>query len=324
MNTPKTVATTELLPRHPLSRLTGEITPDERAGLIADLSRTDAAVVVDLLEGSVIYDWHRYRVAVELGKIIVFNELDDDDPPGYLISRLLGNRTRSRGQQAAIEVTLRSWQSTGRPRKPANNAVFSERPNPTMTTMAMAREAHVCATYIQMAKRVYLKGGFEVILRVINEEVSLSEADMMLSKRTRPAGVDRPGSGSVVKKREQGTMYPTPDDASEPAGRPEETAAPANRDDGGGSTNFSPLCLIPNLMRVSTELKRDNERLVEENRTLRDRVARLRKSQATTPHQAPQQRRGVARQNSRGEHVETQANPDPSPDAADGQTRMLL
>ena len=107
--------TQELLPRHPLSRLAGELTPIERAGLIVELSGTTTAVEVDVLDGRVIYDWHRYEVAMELAKTVVYNRIDDDDPAGYLIGRLVGGRSLNGSQCAAIEVTLRSWQPTGRP-----------------------------------------------------------------------------------------------------------------------------------------------------------------------------------------------------------------
>ena len=114
--------TEELLPRHPLSRLAGELTPIERAGLTVELSGTSTAVEVDVLDGRVIYDWHRYEVAMELAKTVVYNRIDDDDPAGYLIGRLVGGRSLNGSQCAAIEVTLRSWQPTGRPKKAAKSA----------------------------------------------------------------------------------------------------------------------------------------------------------------------------------------------------------
>ena len=287
-DTPDPAASQELLPRHPLSRLAGELTPIERAGLIVELSGTSTAVEVDVLDGSVIYDWHRYEVAMELAKTVVYSRIDDDDPAGYLIGRLVGGRSLNGGQCAGIEVTLRSWQPTGRPKKAAKSAGLIGKPPPTMTTKAMAAEARVCETYIRMAKLVYRNGGEDVIRKVIVGEVSLSVADAVLSeskRRKAPAETDRASAAPDGHGEKPATEHM---EASVPRvsggdGEP----ADGESEDTDGVSNSSWGVIVLALMTENRRLKRVNRDLESENRLMSAQVAKLSRLGSRVARQEP-------------------------------------
>ena len=287
------------LPRHPLSLLSGKLTADERDHLVDDVSQSKTAVVFDVLDDHVLYDWHRYEVAVELEKRIVFNHLHHDDPTGYLISRLFGGRSLDRGQRAAVEVSLRSWQPTGHPKKTAKNTALNEGSATMMTTKDMVEEADVCQTYIQMAKRVYRKGGEAEIRRVIDGELSLNVADNMLSGRTRgerSVGVDN-GPDSVAATRAATSETPTDvhaDAIVPPVPSGDDALAGGDVDGEDGPTYPFWADVMLTLTRENHHLKRVNQDLEEENRLLRARVEQLSKSQPGTPHQKPGGAPGMA------------------------------
>ena len=278
----------ELLPRHPLSRLAGELTPVERAGLIVELSGTSTAVEVDVLDGSVIYDWHRYEVAMELTKTVVYNRIDDDDPAGYLIGRLVGGRSLNGSQCAAIEVTLRSWQPTGRPKKAAKSADLAGKPPSTMTAKAMAAEARVCETYIRMAKRVYRNGGEGAIRKVIVGEVSLSVADAVLSeskRRKAPAETDR-ASAASDGHGEQPAMEHM--EASLPqVSLGDGAPADGESEDTDGVANSAWVAIALAFMAENRRLKRINQDLESENRLLSAQVAKLSRLGSKVARQEP-------------------------------------
>lgn len=285
---PEPKAMRGLLPRHPLSLLSGELTPVERACLIVELSGTTTAVEVDVLDGGVIYDWHRYEVAMEMAKTIVYNRIDDADPAGYLIGRLVGGRSLNGGQCAAIEVMLRSWQPTGRPRKAANSASLTGKPPPTMTTRAMAAEARVCETYIRMAKRVFRNGGERAIRKVIVGEISLSVADAMLSKNKRGKesaetdGVRTAPDGHGGKTATGLTEVSVPPDPLE-----DTTTVDENSEEPDGVARSSWVAIVLVLMAENRHLKRVNRDLERESRTLSAQVAKLTRRRSTVTHHEP-------------------------------------
>ena len=280
--------TQELLPRHPLSRLAGELTPVERAGLIVELSGTATAVEVDVLDGRVIYDWHRYEVAMELAKTVVYNRIDDDDPAGYLIGRLVGGRSLNGSQCAAIEVTLRSWQPTGRPKKAAKSAALVGKPPPTMTTKAMAAEARVCETYIRMAKRVYRNGGEGAIRKVIVGQVPLSVADAVLSesKRRNEAAETDPVSVAQDSGGEKPAMEHV--EASLPqVSLGDGAPADGESEDTDGVANSAWVAIALAFMAENRRLKRINQDLASEKRLLSAQVAKLSRLGSKVAHQEP-------------------------------------
>ncbi len=325
VNMVETVTENRLMPRHRLSWLTGDIAPDERAKLIAEISRSDAPVMVDVLDDRVVYDWHRYEVAVELGKDITLNRLEDADPPGYLIRRLLGGRPLNLGQHAAIEVTLRLWRPTGRPKKTAKNASIPEGEHPTMTTMEMAAEAGVCATYIRMAKRVHWNGGEGAIRQVIAREVSLNAADVTLSgaKFGRPgaAASDRPDSvaagpeaGDDAPGMEHGGILASLGDASGCGGG----------DDWDAPTSSFWVLYAFRLMTENRELKRANGRLEKDNRSLKAKAERLSGSQPGITYREPDGRSGAAPETQPTHAGEAASAAGPHSDDVDGQLRLLF
>ncbi|MCY4417721.1 MAG: hypothetical protein OXE87_15635 [Chloroflexi bacterium] len=268
-----------MLSRHPLSRLSGEITESERDYIANELCRSGVPVEVDLLDGQVVYDWHRYQVALQLGKLVVHNQLDSPDPPGYLISRLLSVRALDRGQCAAIEVTLRWWHPTGRPKKPAQDAGLVCYQFPAMTTRSMAEEAGVSETYIRMAKRVYRKGGEGAIREVVLGELSLRAADIMLSGVGRREGVATIG---VDVDGEQSTTWPTRDD--QPPDAPHGSSV---GEDASEITASSWVGMVMMLTGENRRLKRDNRELRSENRLTDARVVRLSNPRAQTRRPVP-------------------------------------
>ena len=280
--------TQELLPRHPLSRLACELTPVERAGLIVELSGTTTAVEVDVLDGRVIYDWHRYEVAMELAKTLVYNRIDDDDPAGYLIGRLVGGRSLNGSQCAAIEVTLRSWQPTGRPKKAAKSADLAGKPPPTMTTKVMAAEARVCETYIRMAKRVYRNGGEGAIRKVIVGEVSLSVVDAVLSESKRRKGfaeTDRASAAPDGVGKKPATEHMEDDVPPVTAG--DGALVDGDGEDTEGLANSSWVAIALAFMAENRRLKRINQDLESENRLLSAQVAKLSRLGSKVAHQEP-------------------------------------
>ena len=311
--------------RHPLSFRAGELTVAERASLMDTVSRSEAVIEVDILDGLVVFDWHLYEIALELGKPIAENQLDDHDPQGYLIRRLFGGRSLNRGQCAAIEVTLRSWWPTGRPGKTAKNAELADGTRSMMTTKEMAAEAHVCQTYIQMAKRVHRDGGQPAIRQVISGRETLNAADVRLSGRQhRKTGTDANHRPETVACGHESGLYATGIVHGQTLAPSHEATGCGEGNDRDAPQTFSLARYALGLLDDNRTLPRDDERLVRENRSLREKADRLFQARLDIRNRERGERRSDTPDTQQFESGPPASHAGPDSNDVYGQTKMLL
>ena len=138
-----------------------------RLQLMADeATGTASALVVELLDGTVLWDWDAYVIAREIGFPLRFEQYDGGDPVAHLCLRGLHVRPLSQSHKALIVVSMCGWVSRGRPKreKSTESVDFSDNPTKCRTTVEMAELARVGTTLISQAKVVSALGLTERVL----------------------------------------------------------------------------------------------------------------------------------------------------------------
>ena len=135
-----------------------------RLQLMADEAiGTASALVVELLDGTVLWDWDAYVIAREIGFPLRFEQYYGGDPVAHLCLRGLHVRPLSQSHKALIVVSMCGWVSRGRPKreKSTESVDFSDNPTKCRTTEEMAG---VGTTLISQAKVVSALGLTERVL----------------------------------------------------------------------------------------------------------------------------------------------------------------
>ena len=114
--------------QHELSKLWGAMDREAFQDLLSSVDQigfTDP--VIPMYEGKILDGGSRYEVGRILGRV---GELDfrayDGDPVAYVIAKNGSRRHLNRIQVAACIIACREWAETGRPKKAAPGAAFSE------------------------------------------------------------------------------------------------------------------------------------------------------------------------------------------------------
>ena len=304
------------LDRHMLGALMGEPTQFDIDRTMSKLNQTGGPVLIYRYEGKVLHHWREYLAARKLGLPVVFNDVETDDPQGFLIGVLCDGRGWAGYQRAAMVVLIRLWQGPGRPNKAANVAGFSEATDKPMTVAEMATEAKVCDRYIYMAKRVHRQVGEETLRRVIHGEISLDSVDKRYRAGRKDGDDGDPGQT-------------TADDALEERQSDCNDVGPANMTDQNRVATIerdpNPTALVLELTLKINRLRRENRRLKTNNRLLTATVERLRGYRrspvAVAARKSEQHASFAAEHRSGGADHERGARSDAR--AANGQLRLI-
>ncbi len=77
----------EILARHPLSTVWGDMLHEDYQQLVASLRKGGESPTIVTLDGQVLDGWHRYLAAQEVGLTQKLIEYQGNDPAGYVIRK---------------------------------------------------------------------------------------------------------------------------------------------------------------------------------------------------------------------------------------------
>lgn len=196
--------------QHPLSAAFPSMSPDEYAGLVADIRQHGQRDVATLYDGMVIDGWHRYRACEEIGIPCRFEDFAGSDPAAFVISRNRHRRHLSKTQRAAAVVAVHAWRPPNAPGMPATSSK-GDHGHPSATVRQMAAEAGVDERTIQRTKQGHTAGlgdamrDGKVSARAAAEIAKAPEPD-------RKAMVERAKAGEKVSARPLAPVPPPDDD----------------------------------------------------------------------------------------------------------------
>ena len=182
-------SSSEQLSPHPLYEMVPSRTDKERDQLKQAMqsltSDSPKAVVRVLVLGrEVLWDYDRYKAALELGLEVEFVPYWGSDPVAFLCVEALHHRKISGQLTALFVVASHEWAKPGRPLNVTPGVTFTPEPK---TNEQMADLAGVGTTLINQAKEIYAFGLSEQVLR---QSLSFGEARRRI-KLVRDSGLQQ-------------------------------------------------------------------------------------------------------------------------------------
>ncbi|MCB0067975.1 MAG: hypothetical protein KDD77_12520 [Caldilineaceae bacterium] len=218
------------LTQHPLSAAFPAMDSHDFDALLADIREHGQREPAALWQGQVLDGWHRVRACMALGiepKLLKLAE--GTDPAAYVLSKNLHRRHLNASQRALAIVTCTDWARSGRPKKDAPGAPFSEDAAPASRD-DMAKAADVSRSTIAQAKVVATKAAPEVRDAVRDGKMSVKAAVKAVKGTSEPKRTRKPS-----KLKAPPAPAPAADEADD---------------------------LCPSVDELIDELQADNERLV--------------------------------------------------------------
>jgi ParB-like chromosome segregation protein Spo0J len=168
---------------HPICEIFPELPDNEFQALKADIAKNGVLNYGLLYEGKVLDGRHRYRACLELGKEMVFGEVDEDDkdfdPLAYVLSSNFYRRHLNESQRGMVGARLRDMfdkEAKGRQGKRTDiKENLPECPKGQSRDLA-GKAVKVSGKTIDNATTVLKKGSEELIKAVDSGEVSVSKA----------------------------------------------------------------------------------------------------------------------------------------------------
>ena len=146
----------ELLARHPLSAIWGDMPNDQYRELVDSIRESsDLMPEVRTLDDMVLDGWHRYRAALDADVEPLIVPWYGDDPVGYVIRQNALRRHLTAGQRAQMIVGCREWVKGGVDTDRLRGGVNL---TPPLTVAEMSEEAGVSESTLQRAKSIEKAG----------------------------------------------------------------------------------------------------------------------------------------------------------------------
>lgn len=157
----------DILERHALSSIFGDMPEEDYASLLASVSE-DGAIdnVIRLYEGQILDGWHRYRAAKELNllrklKFKQWNEKDEGDPKVFVYARNMERRHWDKATRAQVAVAFNKRFGHGGDRKSDES---THQNGVLKTKEELAKEAGVGTSTIDRAIVIEKEGESEAVI----------------------------------------------------------------------------------------------------------------------------------------------------------------
>ena len=174
---------TQLLERHELSEIWGDLPEPEREELKKSIQDIGVLEPITLHDGKVLDGWHRYVLAKELGLDVQASECGPDvDPKDFVIAKNSLRRHLSAEQRAAAVLSVHDWLPRGR---------RTEENMEKMTEDEMARKANVSKRTLQRVKSAMRDGHGDAIRKGETTTSKLASEDRRRKQEEQQATVER-------------------------------------------------------------------------------------------------------------------------------------
>ena len=273
--------------RHPYNAAFGDRTPDAIQSLRATLTVSGHTIGVTTLAGYVLSDWDEYCIAVEDSLPMTVAEYAGDDPEAFACLRAFHGLNLNKRQRALRVVRMFPWAERGRPKKPVESTGFSSDDLTPRTATQMAELANCSEETIRQARRIASSGLLECVM---DRQCTFSNA-LRIIKGMGGAGVTDGASSEAATSLEVPSTTQEDESENAVAGNNEATGADSQRRHAKGVD----------------ELTLENDRLVEQVRTLTRENVRLKEEVTelrSRPTTAPPAEAGAAHLRGQITHLE--------------------
>ena len=193
-----------MMARHPYNEALGDRTPKGVEHLTETLRASHHVIEVKILEGQVLSDWDKYRIAVQENLPINVLEYDGVDPLAFACADVLHGLGITKREKAMRIVSAFPWAERGRPKKCVSDTGFRADEIKPLTATEMAALAECSQETVRQARRIASYGLAE---SVIHGDLTFTDALRSIKGTRDTRGPDAKGCEQVTSLEKQSVKF---------------------------------------------------------------------------------------------------------------------